>query len=166
LKYKTLVNKRTVYGGGGIMPDIFVPLDTTEYSDYHRNLVGKGVINSTVMDYLNSNRDELKKKYTTFDAFRKGFEVNDDFLKNLQENATKEKIPLNEKQYNNSLRIIKLQLKSLIARDLWGDNEASQILDIANKPLQKAIELFQSKTGYEDVLKSVGTNSSDNKSNK
>lgn len=166
LKYKTLVNKRTVYGGGGIMPDIFVPLDTTEYSDYHRNLVGKGVINSTVMDYLNSNRDELKKKYTTFDAFRKGFEVNDDFLKNLQENATKEKIPLNEKQYNNSLRIIKLQLKSLIARDLWGDNEASQILDIENKPLQKAIELFQSKTGYEDVLKSVGTNSSDNKSNK
>ena len=92
LRYQTLRLKRTVYGGGGIMPDIFVPLDTTRYTDYHREIVARGVLNKITAQYIDKNRAELKKKYATFDKFKKSFEVDDILLEQLKAAADKEKI--------------------------------------------------------------------------
>jgi len=153
LRYQTLNLKRTVYGGGGIMPDIFVPLDTTRYTEYHRKIVAKGVVNKVCVQYIDKNRAELKKKYTSFDKFKKEYEVDDALLNQLTNEAGKEKIKLDSAQYALSKPLIKLQLKALIARDLWEMNEYYQIMDAENESLQKAVEILQTPGAYEKILK-------------
>lgn len=153
LKYQTLRLKRTVYGGGGIMPDIFVPLDTTRYTDYHRKVVAQGVINKVSVQFIDKNRVELKKKYSTFDKFRKGFEIDDSILEQLKQLAEKEKIVFDQTQFDTSKKLIKLQLKALVARDLWDINEYYQIIDSENESLQKALEVLRTKGAYENILR-------------
>jgi len=119
LRYQTLNLKRTVYGGGGIMPDIFVPLDTARFTDFHRKIVAKGVVNKVCVQYIDKNRAEFKKKYPTFDKFKKEYEVDEAFLKQLTTAAQKENIKVDSAQYAISKPLIKLQLKALVARDLW-----------------------------------------------
>ena len=72
LKYYT-DNKRVVYGGGGILPDIFVPIDTTRASDYYINLRAKNLINNYALEYVGANRNELLQKYPTYDDFHKNY---------------------------------------------------------------------------------------------
>ena len=115
LKCQTKKLGRTVYGGGGIMPDYFVPVDTTLYTDYHRNLVAKGVVIKTTMNFIEKNRKALLDKYKTFEKFNEKFEIDDQLLNYLREAADKEKIEFNEEQYNKALPLIKAQLKALIA---------------------------------------------------
>ena len=73
LKYKTLINKRTVYGGGGIMPDVFVAIDTSYNSAYFRKLAGKNILNSFALEYFDKNRTSLTGSYKTFDDFNRKF---------------------------------------------------------------------------------------------
>ena len=153
LRYQTLNLKRTVYGGGGIMPDIFVPLDTTRFTDFHRKIVARGVVNKVCVQYIDKNRAELKKKYPTFDKFKKEYEVNDAFLNLLLIAAEKEKIKVDSAQYAISKPLIKLQLKALVARDLWEMNEYYQIMDADNETLQKAVEILQTPGAYDKILK-------------
>ena len=87
MKYQTLQNKRTVYGGGGIMPDVFIPIDTTRYSDYHRDLVSKGLVNRVAMDYLDQHRKELTKAYKKPEKYKEEFEVTDEILAHLRDLA-------------------------------------------------------------------------------
>lgn len=89
LKYKT-PHGRVVYGGGGIMPDIFIPLDTTKYSTLYNEIVRKGVFGNFVMDYLDGERDNLKKQYPTFEDFEKNYKITDDFYKEFKAFAKKE----------------------------------------------------------------------------
>jgi len=199
LRYQTLSLKRTVYGGGGIMPDIFVPLDTTRYTNFHRNIIAKGVVNKVCVQYIDKNRIELKKKYPTFEKFKKEYEVDDAFLKQLISAAEKEKIKINASdsindatrnqlvaitdkfkndhtvddellkkllnsakkpkknnepnEFEKSKPLIKLQLKALVARDLWDENAYYQIIDADNESLKKAIEILQTPGAYEKILK-------------
>jgi len=183
LHYQTLSLKRTVYGGGGIMPDIFVPLDTTGYTDFHRKLVAFGIINKVCVQYVDKNRAELKKKYPTFEKYKKEFEPDDTFLNALITAADKEKEKEKEKgsttklskdsattqvtpnkenidkenvekkEFEKSKPLIKLQLKALIARDLWEINEYYQIMDADNESLVKAIEILQTPGAFEKILK-------------
>ncbi len=152
LKYNTLISRRTVYGGGGIMPDIFIPMDTTDNTLYHRKIVGKGVVNSTIIGYMNSNRDSLRKKYPSFEKFSKEFATDETLLKTLIGNAEKEGIPLDEKEYKRSESLIKLQLKSMIANDLWGLNEYYSVINTDNQSLQKAVEVLTVKGMYDRIL--------------
>jgi len=174
LKYQTLNLKRNVYGGGGIMPDIFVPLDTTRFTDFHRKLVARGIVNKVCVQYIDKNRAELKKKYSTFDKFKKEFEVDNDLLNILvseadkvkndttQKHMVKVQLKVNTKvekantdsvQFATSKPLIKLQLKALIARDLWEMNEYYQIMDADNESLLKAIQILQTPGTYEKILK-------------
>jgi len=231
LRYQTLTLKRTVYGGGGIMPDIFVPMDTTRFTDFHRRLVALGIVNKVCVQYIDKNRSELKKKYPTFEKYKKEFEVDDVFLNSLVSAAKKEKgstlyptkkleyVPVklkgdkdslglekrsikpqlkalepskdvtklqlknmldkfkkdhvvdqeiinkllestkNDKdsvdliEFEKSKPLIKLQLKALIARDLWEMNEYYQIMDADNESLTKAVEILQTPGAYEKILK-------------
>jgi carboxyl-terminal processing protease len=153
LKYKTLNLKRTVYGGGGIMPDIFVPLDTTKYTNLHRKLVAQGIVNKVSMQYIDKNRTDLKKKYPTFEKFKKEFQVGEILLNQLTAAAEKEKIKVDSTQFEQSKPLIKLQLKALVAHDLWEMNEYYQIMDVDNESLQKAVEIMQTPGAYEKILK-------------
>lgn len=152
LKVQTKRLARTVYGGGGIMPDYFVPIDTTQYTDYHRNLVAKGVVIKATTGYIEKHRKELKDRYKKFEAFNDKFEIDDNFLADIRALADKEKIEFDEKQYNQSLPLIKTQLKALIARDLWDMNEYFQVMNSTNNSVQQALKILQDGT-YEQTLK-------------
>lgn len=152
LQYQTLNKKRIVYGGGGIMPDIFVPIDTTDNTAYHRELVGKGIVNNTVIEYMNENRDKLKLQYKTFDQYNKEFQISEATLQKLISNGKKENVKFNEEEYNRSKRLIKLQMKAIIANNLWETNEFYQVIGSENNLLQKAVELLSTKGAYEKVL--------------
>lgn len=171
LRYQTLKLKRTVYGGGGIMPDIFVPIDTTRYTDYHRKIVAQGVLNKTVIQFIDKNRANLKKKYNSFEKFNKSFNVDDSLLEQLKIAADKEKIEVvslkidsttnsiedkevtKSKQFEISKPLIKLQIKALIARDLWEMNQYYQVIDAENESLTKAVEILRTPGQYEKILK-------------
>ncbi len=142
LKVQTKRMGRTVYGGGGIMPDFFVPIDTTQYTDYHRNLVAKGVVIKATTGYIEKHRKELQNKYKKFEAFNEKFEIDDNFLAEIRALADKEKIKFDEKQYNQSLPLIKTQLKALIARDLWDMNEYFQVMNSTNQSVQQALKVL------------------------
>jgi len=134
------------------MPDIFVPVDTTSYTHYHRTLVRRGIVNKTYIQYLDRNRKTLEKKYPAFEKFRDEYEVSNELLAQLQEKAEAEKIPFDEEQYEASLPLLKLQLKALVAGDLWNTNEYYQIIDNENDLLQKAINILQTPGEYERIL--------------
>ncbi|TWV14039.1 S41 family peptidase [Bacteroidaceae bacterium HV4-6-C5C] len=152
LKCYTKKLNRVVYGGGGIMPDYFVPIDTTQYSDYHRNLVARGVIIRVTMKYIERHRKELQQTFPKFDLFNSKFEIGDDILSDMRSAAEKENIVFDKKQYELSLPLIKIQLKALIARDLWNMDEYFEIMNQANNSVIKALEVLNSGQ-YQKLLK-------------
>ena len=145
LKVQTKKLGRSVYGGGGIMPDYFVPIDTTLYTDYHRNLVAKGAVIKFTMKFIEGHRKELANKYKKFESFNEKFIIDDDMLATLREMGEKEGVKFNEEQYQKSLPLIKTQLKALIARDLWDMNEYFRVMNTTNESVQKALEILNSE---------------------
>ena len=116
--YSTLLKNRKVYGGGGVVPDIFVPLDTNGTSAYFSKLIRKGVFNQFSLYYVNKNRDNLEKKYSNFEKYKTSFNTKN-ALQELIEFAKDEGINFNEKQYNESKKTIEVRLKANIAQDLY-----------------------------------------------
>ena len=146
LKYKTLKKGRIVYGGGGIMPDYFIPLDTTKYTKYHRELVAKGIITNTTLRYSDRNRKKILSTYKNFDSFLKNYQVSDEELEILKEEAEKRSVkPKDEEERNKTLPQLKLQLKALLARDLWDMSEYFEVMNQENEAVQKAVELLEKK---------------------
>jgi len=143
LKTKTLKKGRIVYGGGGIMPDYFVPIDTTYYTDYYLALRDKGAIVQQNLKLIDANRSEWKEKYKTFDRFNKRFEVTDKMLADLIALGKTLGVEYKEDEYNTALPLIKTQLKALIARDLWDMNEYFQVINSMNETVQKGLELVE-----------------------
>jgi carboxyl-terminal processing protease len=146
LKYKTRKG-RTVYGGGGIMPDVFVALDTTESTTYFSKLIQGGHVNSFAFKYINANRTALKAQYPNITAFKNNFSCDKAFMDEFFAYVTQEepKLLFDEKEYAISENLIKLRLKAVIAQDLWGTNEMFQIYNQTNEILQQAIQVLQSK---------------------
>ncbi|MEA4976218.1 MAG: S41 family peptidase [Paludibacter sp.] len=153
LKYQTKILKRTVYGGGGIMPDIFIPIDTTRYTEYHRKIVAQGIVNKVVVQFNDKNRDKLKKKYKDFEKYYREFTVDADILNQIRVMAEKEGVVYDEEQFRKSEDLIRLQLKAIIARDMWSVNEYYRIMDAENESLQHAIRILNTEGEYEKILK-------------
>jgi carboxyl-terminal processing protease len=156
LKYKTLRLGRTVYGGGGIMPDVFVPLDTITFTNYLRNIIAKGIVNKIIMQYIDANRVELHKQYRAFDGFAANYTIPETVLKDIITSATAEKIPFNEKQYQLSKPLLEVQLKALIANDLWDRTAYYRIMNTDNEIVQKAIHILQQQGEYNRLLNAKG----------
>lgn len=148
MKYNTLVSKRVVYGGGGIMPDVFIPVDTTRYTDYHRKVVATGLVNRIAMNYLDKNREALTKKYAKFATYKKEFEVSEELMQEMLSLAKEDKIEFNEGEYTKSKALIMLQIKALIARDLYEMSEYFQIINDDNPSFQKALQILTEKGSY------------------
>lgn len=153
LKAQTLAKGRTVYGGGGIMPDVFVPIDTTFYSDYHRTLVSKGLVNRGAMNYLDKHREELNKKYKKILIYKEKFIVPESLMDELLAMAEEKKISFKKEEYNRSLPLIQLQIKALIARDLFDMTEYFYIINDANRTYQEALKLINDEAKYNQILR-------------
>lgn len=153
LKTYTLRLERPVYGGGGIMPDYFVPMDTSKYSDYHRELSSKGCIAAAPLLYLDVKRQELLAKYKNVDEFDKNFVVDDEYIAILTEYAKKEGVEPKggEEEFERSLPEIKKQLKLLLARDLWDFNDFIKMYNKQSNSFKKAYELVR-KRNMDKVL--------------
>ena len=143
LKYSTLIKHRTVYGGGGIMPDVFVPLDTTRTNQYYRNITAKNVVLQTSMQYTERNRRMIQRRFKTFEEFRDGFEVGPDVLKLFLDKAKDAKVEYDEAQYEECLSIFKAQLKATIARLNWGMNAYYQVIQELDETIQRAVKLIE-----------------------
>ena len=143
LKYQTLRRKRAVYGGGGIMPDYFVPLDTTQFSRYNRELAAKRIIVNANIQYMDKHRKELKKKYPSFAEFNKKYQVPQELIDEIVAEGEKQKVKAkDQKELKTSLASIKIQLKALVARDLWDMSEYFHIMNQNNHVVQKALVLL------------------------
>lgn len=144
LKCYTLRKHRTVYGGGGIMPDYFVPLDTTQYTKFHRQLAAKSVIINANLRYVDNHRKQLRKQYPTFESFRNGFVVPQKLVDDIVAEAEKEKVkPKDDEELQLTIPRLKLQLKALIARDLWDMSEYFAIINEGSDIVNKALEIIE-----------------------
>lgn len=152
MKYNTLETKRIVYGGGGIMPDVFIPIDTTRYTDYHRKVVATGLLNRYAMNYLDRHRSDMTEKYSKFSQYKKNFIVTDEMLQDLLNLAKEEKIEFNEAEYNRSKNLIQLQIKALIARDLYDMSEYFQIINDDIPSYTEALRLINDEKAYNKEL--------------
>ncbi|NBC83212.1 MAG: PDZ domain-containing protein [Bacteroidetes bacterium] len=153
LKYYTIRKNRLVYGGGGIMPDIFIPLDTTGYTDYLNDIMRKGILNSYVLSYVDANRKSMHKKYPSFDDFINTFEVEQEMLDNLIEYAKDERLLYDKDEFEQSRSEIELIFKAYVARDLWTQNEFHQIMNQENPMFDKAVEIIKSAQLFSESLK-------------
>src|SRR5690554_1792736 len=132
LKFQTLVNGRTVFGGGGIMPDYFVPVDTTSGTMFHAILNARGVINRTAIAEVDNNRSSLLEKYPDVISFMDDFQVTDNLEDKLKTIANEVELEWNEEEYNDSRNLIFVQLKALIARDLYDSSAFFRIINEEN----------------------------------
>ena len=145
-KFYTLRNHRVVYGGGGIMPDYFVPLDTTKYTKYHRLLATKNIIMNAYLKYVDANRTTLKGLYKSFDTFNKNYVVPQSLLDTIIAEGKKEKVePKDKAELTATMPYIKVQLKALVARDLWDMNEYYRIWNEQSDIVNKAVQLASDK---------------------
>lgn len=177
--YFTKVSNRIVYGGGGIMPDVFIPLDTSRYYAYYNNLLRKNVVYTGVLDIIDKSRDEFKKKYTDFKTFTDKFEVTDEMIEKIMaagekegvnkvitnkvdsvKGKTEKKLPAvvkegtkpDEKSIAFARPLLKRQMKALIARDLFSMSHYFQIMNVEDETINKAVEVITQKGTYDKIL--------------
>ena len=144
LKYYTLRKHRVVYGGGGIMPDVFVPLDTTQYTKFLRQMAARSYIINANLKYIDVNRKQLKKQFATFNDFNARFEVPQSLIDDVVQAAEKDKIkPKDQQELQATLPQLRRQLKALIARDLWDMSEYFQVINETNPIVVKAVGLLK-----------------------
>lgn len=142
--YKTLVEGRTVYGGGGIMPDVFVPLDTTTYTPYYRAISRNSLITQAVLKFADDHRAELKNTYKTFDEYKANYEVPQSLLDEVEAKAKEKDLkPKDEDERTKTLTDLRFSLKALIAYNVWDRSEYYQIINTKNDIVQKALQLLQ-----------------------
>jgi carboxyl-terminal processing protease len=142
--YRTLRKHRLVYGGGGIMPDEFVPLDTTRYTRLFRQLSIKGIIVNEDLKYIDNHRKDLKKQYTSFEDFNKKYEIPQSLIDTILSEGNKQKIQAkDDAELKKTLPSLKIQLKALIARDLFDMNEYFQIINETDDIIQRALEVIK-----------------------
>ena len=150
-RYYTRSKHRTVYGGGGIIPDIFVPVDTTINYLYFNQLLAKGIVQEYELSYLDKNRNQLKKSYPNFERFHQQFQVSDKMIEEIIQKGESQGIKKDEKHFALLEPEIRQYVKSLIARDLWGMNELYRITNEDNALLQAALKALKDGT-YEQIL--------------
>ena len=166
---------RIVYGGGGIMPDVYVPIDTTYYTRLHRELNAKSCVNSTTLKWLNLNRKSLVKEYAIddyrkanarrldnkpfemedlragFNRFKQEFTVPQDMMDMLVAKAKEEKIEYTDSAFQATLPLLRLQMKALVARDLWDMSEYYELMNPTNEIYKKGLEALKDDDLFKDI---------------
>jgi len=153
LRTYTLVNKRTIYGGGGIMPDVFVPLDTTKFTSLHKLLTVSGIMNRYSIQYVDSHRAELTAAYPNIDEFIKNFNITDGMINEMLSLAESEKITISKEDRSSDKTLLLEQLKAYIARDLGKTADYYKVMRTDNESLNKALQILKEKNTYDVLLK-------------
>ena len=144
LKYETLRQHRMVYGGGGITPDEFVPLDTTLYTKFHRELAAKSIVIQHNLRFVDNHRKELTARWTDFADFKQNFEVPQSLIDGIIAEGEKQGIkPKDEAELQKTVPYLSLQLKALIARDIWDMSEYFSVFNESSEMVKKALEILQ-----------------------
>ncbi len=153
LRYATRLNGRTIYGGGGVMPDVYVPVDTSEYSTYYRDLSAKGIINQYAIKYVDKNRKSLNKQFKTVKDFDNGFIVSDEMMRDFIAMGEKDSVKYDEEKYRTSEMMLKAIIKGLIARDIYGDPGAySVVINHRNPDVKAAYDVLNDRERYQRLL--------------
>jgi carboxyl-terminal processing protease len=142
LKFRTPAGK-IVYGGGGIMPDVFVPLDTTERSHYVNELIYRGLIKDFALEYADANGDQLRKE--GFDQFRKSFVVDEAMLRILMTYAQNNKLKPDPQQVERCRDFLCNYIKATLARIIWNEEDFYMIFNTRDKTLERAIREAEKK---------------------
>jgi carboxyl-terminal processing protease len=148
VRYYTM-NKRIVYGGGGIMPDLFVPIDTSHSSSYFGQLVRRGVLNTFALNHVDLHRNDLLKQYSEPEIFRTTYQVPAELIDALVAEAEKEGVAPDAEGLERSRSLVELRLKALIARDLWDTSAYWQVINAENpvdRSFQRALESLADNT--------------------
>ena len=128
------------------MPDEFVPLDTTKYTRFHRELAAKSILINQNLRWTDSHRKQLKAKYETFADFREHFNVPQELIDAVLKEGKKQKIvPKDDDELKKTLPYMSQQLKALIARDIWTINEYFEIMNEQNDIVQRALQIAESR---------------------
>ncbi|MCM1291372.1 MAG: S41 family peptidase [Prevotella sp.] len=151
LKVATLKHNRPIYGGGGITPDVFVPLDTMQYTKYYRDVMAKGLLNQFAIKYVDEHRKDIKRQYRSDDSFVKKFEVTDDMLKDIYDMAEKEGIKYNKKQAKASADVMKTVIKGLIGRDIYESQTYYKVYNSFDPIFRSAYNVLNSNL-YEGLI--------------
>ncbi|MCF0198392.1 MAG: S41 family peptidase [Bacteroidaceae bacterium] len=146
LHYRTLQLGRTVYGGGGIMPDVFVPLDTTRYTKLYRQISVKSLIVNANLRYTDKNRKRLAKQWTNFADFKAQYEIPSEVIDDILKEAEKQKLtPADDEERDATRAQLSVTLKALVARDLWDMSEYFAIIYEKDPVVLKAVEVLTQK---------------------
>ncbi len=152
LKYYTLKNTRIVYGGGGIMPDYFVSIDTSHYSKYYNQVLRKRSLDLFVLEYVDRNRISLLSKYPDIEAFKNNFEVEEPLLNQFIAYSEKKGVPYDEKDFLLSRSHIQTLIKAYMARDLWSMSEFYEISNESDPKFETAVNILRNWGKYEAML--------------
>ncbi|MCM1532684.1 MAG: S41 family peptidase [Ruminococcus flavefaciens] len=153
LCYETLHNHRPVYGGGGIMPDLFVPVDTTGYTTYYRDIMARGLLNSFAITYVDEHRSQLKKEYPREQAFIDNFKVTGEMVDDLVKQAQDKGIEPDAEALATSCPVIETILKGLIGRDLFDQTIYYRIVyPQFNAEYKAALKLINDEEEYDRLL--------------
>jgi carboxyl-terminal processing protease len=128
-----------VYGGGGIMPDIYVPIDTSGYTPYYYDLNAKGVINEFVFKYLALNSTRYKK----IDQLLSDFKLTPSGYQQLKQMAADQGVIGNETQTALSRNLIETDLKALLARYFFGDEGFYKALNAEDRVIARSMEVLK-----------------------
>lgn len=154
LRFETLHNHRPVYGGGGIMPDLFVPIDTTAFSPYYRNLVAKGILNRFCITYVDRNRSQLNREYPDVDAFIAKFSVDTAMIDDIVKLGVADSVKLDSVQLERSRPMIETIVKGVIARDLFDTSAYFRVVNPQLSPVyREALGLINDERRYNRLLR-------------
>lgn len=154
LRFETLHNHRPVYGGGGIMPDLFVPIDTTAFTPYYRNLVAKGILNRFCITYVDRNRSRLNREYPDVDAFIAKFSVDSAMMDDIVKLGVADSVKLDPAQLERSRPMIETIVKGVIARDLFDTSAYFRVVNPQLSPVyREALGLINDERRYNKLLR-------------
>lgn len=153
LKFTTHGN-RIVYGGGAIMPDVFVPMDTTKVVKSHRTLIARGYYSRWILNYFKENQKKLHELYANFEAFDKGFVVTDKMIDDLCNTARRDSITIVDAEIDSARTVIKEQIKANIASDLFEQGSFIRIMNRRSNTYKEAIDILSDKKRYQKLLES------------
>ncbi|MDE7180210.1 MAG: S41 family peptidase [Muribaculaceae bacterium] len=151
LKVSTLRLGREIYGGGGISPDVFVPLDTANFTNYYRDVIAKGALNQYVIRYVDQHRKEIKKRFKTDAQYAEGFEVTDAMLADLYALAETEGVEPNAEQAAVSAPLFRMQIKALIGRDVYDQATYFRVFNQYDPIFREALRIIEGSE-YDKIL--------------
>lgn len=134
------------------MPDYFVSMDTSNYSDYYRDMIRKGILNRFLLQYVDENRDELLSKYPDFKTFNKEYHTDQQQEEALIDFAVEEELAFDQDQWDRSIKKISLLMKAYLARDLWDMTRFYEVYNSSDEIFNKAVEILNDPSMLTDKL--------------